>query len=464
MNHTFQRIYGRLPPSIQHLVCSAEGFRVQRARFGRDFNQLLREAEARSALTTAQTGTLRDRLFREFVSDASVGCAFYRAQTAFGPAAAGHPFCVNGLPILERPVVQASASLIARRDVRLAGMASTSGSTGTGLRFPVTRRAVRSQWATWWRFRRWHDIGRDQWCGYFGGRPVVPVGRIEAPFWRYNVPGRQVLFSGSHLSKDTWTAYVRELARRRLAWLHGYPSLLALLAGYLVEHRQSIGYRVRWVTTAAETLLPAQADVIERAFGVRPRQHYGMAEGAANASECPNGRLHVDEDFAFVEFLPAEHGTGCRIVGTNVTNRAFPLIRYDVGDIAQVSGQTCDCGRPGRIIDAIDGRREDYVVLPSGALVGRLDHIFKDQVCVREAQIYQPDLSRVVLRLAGARHFTPRDEQALVSAARTWLGDALRIEIEHLDALPRTPAGKLKFVVSDLTATRLEGPAALATR
>ena len=162
---------------------------------------------------------------------------------------------------------------------------------------------------------------------------------------------------------------------------------------------QTLGYDVRWITTAAENLLPAQADLIERAFGVRPRQHYGMAEGAANASECPNGRLHVDEDFAFVEFVPVEHGTGCRIVGTNVTNRAFPLIRYDVGDIAQVSGQTCDCGRPGRIIDAIDGRREDYVVLPSGAMVGRLDHIFKDQVRVREAQIYQPDLRRVVLRL-----------------------------------------------------------------
>ena len=464
MNRTLQRVYSSLPPSIQHLACSAEGFRIKRARFGRDFNHLLREAEARSTLTAAQTDALRDRLFREFVSDASLGCAFYRAQAAFRPAAEGRPFCVDDFPILERSQAQANASSIARGDVQWAGMSSTSGSTGTGLRFPVTRSAVQSQWATWWRFRRWHGIERDQWCGYFGGRPVVPAGRSEAPLWRYNVPGRQVLFSGSHLSDDTFAAYVRELAKRRLAWLHGYPSLLALLAGFLVERRQSIGYQVRWITTAAENLLPAQANVIERAFGLRPRQHYGMAEGAANASECPNGRLHVDEDFAFVEFVPVEHGTGCRILGTNISNRAFPLIRYDVGDIAQVSGQTCDCGRPGRVIDAIDGRREDYVVLPSGALVGRLDHIFKDQLRVREAQIYQPDLRHVVLRLVVAHDFTTRDDHALVSAARTWLGNALRIEIQHLNALPRTPAGKLRFVISDLTTARLEGPAAMATR
>jgi phenylacetate-coenzyme A ligase PaaK-like adenylate-forming protein len=275
-----------------------------------------------------------------------------------------------------------------------------------------------------------------------------------------NVPGRQVMFSGAHLSADNWRVYVDEIERRRLAWLHGYPSLLALLASFLVEHRQTIATTVRWVTTAAENLLPAQADLIERAFGVRPRQHYGMAEGAANASECPNGRLHVDEDFAFVEFAPVEHGTGYRVLGTNVSNRAFPLIRYDVGDIAQVSGQTCDCGRPGRIIDQIDGRREDYVVLPSGAMVGRLDHIFKDQVRVREGQIYQPDLTRVVLRIACESSFTSRDEQSLVSVARVWLGDDLRIEVERLDALPRTASGKLRFVVSDVIAARLDAPLA----
>jgi phenylacetate-CoA ligase len=463
MNHTFERLYGALPVGVQHVVCSAEGLRIQWGRFGREFDRQLLHAETRSSMAAAEVAALRDTLFRDFVSDAAVGSAFYRRQPAFRAAAAGHSFRADDLPILEKRTVQAQASQIARTDVRRAEIASTSGSTGMGLRFPATREAVRRQWATWWRFRRWHGIPRDEWCGYFGGRPVVPVGRRRAPFWRFNVPGRQVLFSGSHLSGETWPVYVAQLAKRRLAWLHGYPSLLSLLAGFLVEHRTTIGYDVRWITTSAENLLPAQADLIERAFGVRPRQHYGMAEGAANASECPRGRLHVDEDFAFVEFVPDDHGTGCRIIGTNVSNRAFPLIRYDVGDIAQVSAVACDCGRPGRIIDRIDGRREDYVVLPSGAMVGRLDHIFKDQIRVREAQIYQPDLTRIVLRLACASDFTSRDEQALLAAARIWLGSGLRIEVQHVEAVPRTASGKLRFVVSDVLAARLEthAPAAM---
>jgi phenylacetate-coenzyme A ligase PaaK-like adenylate-forming protein len=460
MNTTLERIYSALPVGLQHIACSAEGLRVTWMRFGGEFDHVLSAAEARSAMSASVVETIRDELFRDFVIDAAATSTFYRNHPAFRAAAAGRSFRADELPILEKRIVQEHASRIARAEVRRARTASTSGSTGMGLRFPVTRQAIWQQWATWWRFRRWHGIQRGEWCGHFGGNPVMPVGRRRGPFWRVNVPGRQVMFSGAHLSADNWRVYVDEIERRRLAWLHGYPSLLALLASFLVEHRQTIATTVRWVTTAAENLLPAQADLIERAFGVRPRQHYGMAEGAANASECPNGRLHVDEDFAFVEFAPVEHGTGYRVLGTNVSNRAFPLIRYDVGDIAQVSGQTCDCGRPGRIIDQIDGRREDYVVLPSGAMVGRLDHIFKDQVRVREGQIYQPDLTRVVLRIACESSFTSRDEQSLVSVARVWLGDDLRIEVERLDALPRTASGKLRFVVSDVIAARLDAPLA----
>ena len=464
MNRNLERIYNVLPVGLQHLVCSAEGYRLQRTRFSHNFAGLLRDVEARSVMAHAELTSLRDDVVDAFVSDAASGSTFYREHPAYGAIVEGQSFRAVNVPILDKHTVQSHASRIARRDLHTADTAATSGSTGMGLRFPVTAEAIRHQWATWWRFRRWHGIERHEWCAYFGGRPVVPITRRRAPFWRYNLAGRQVLFSGSHLADDTWSAYAAELTRRRLTWLHGYPSLLALLASYLVEHRATLGYDVRWVTTSAENLLPAQADLIERAFGVRPRQHYGMAEGAANASECPLGCLHVDEDFAYVEFIPSESRAGCRIVGTNVTNRAFPLVRYDVGDIAQVSGRTCECGRPGRIVDAIDGRREDYVVLPNGAMVGRLDHIFKDQVRVREAQIYQPDLTRVVIRVVRAPEFASQDEQALVRAARTWLGHELAIEIDHVDALPRTSSGKLRFVVSDLSVAHIEPlPLALAS-
>jgi hypothetical protein len=103
----------------------------------------------------------------------------------------------------------------------------------------------------------------------------------------------------------------------------------------------------------------------------------------------------------------------------------------------------------------IDGRRETTSCCRA-ARWWPLDHIFKNQARVREAQIYQPDLTRVVFRLVKATAFTARDEQALLDEARTWLGQGLRIEVEYLDVLPRPASGKLRFVVSDVVRARLE--------
>src|SRR5258708_7687589 len=123
-----------------------------------------------------------------------------------------------------------------------------------------------------------------------------------------------------------------------------------------------------------------------------------MAEGAATASEGECGTLHVDEDFAAVEFVPAADGA-LRVVGTNFTNAATPLIRYDVGDLVTLGVSPCQCGRPGRTVAAVDGRQEDYIVLSNGARLGRLDHVFKDLINIREAQIRQRRAGEITVRI-----------------------------------------------------------------
>jgi phenylacetate-CoA ligase len=225
----------------------------------------------------------------------------------------------------------------------------------------------------------------------------------------------------------------------------------------MLEQNLSAPESVRIVTTGAENLLDSQRETIRKAFECEVREHYGLAESVANISECEHGRLHVDEDFSHVEFIPVDsEANQYRIVGTNWSNPAFPLFRYDTGDIATLSDEEeCPCGRMGRIVERIEGRREDYVVISSGARIGRLDHIFKDMVTVRSAQIYQPDRSRVVLRIVKGKGYTQESEKRVLREARKRLGDKIEIEVEYRDEIPTTASGKLKFVVSDIESMQL---------
>jgi len=315
----------------------------------------------------------------------------------------------------------------------------------------MTLKAEQEQWAVWWRYRARFGLDRNTWYAHFFGKSIIPFERSKPPFWRINRPGRQILFSACHMSEHNLPYYMEELNRRQPPWIQGYPSLLALLASFVLENGLEMNYRPKVITVWAESLLPQQKLVIQKAFGTVCRQHYGMAECVANISECPEGNLHVDEDCAHIEFLPL-NGDSSRIIGTNYTNFAFPLIRYDAGDVVELEDpeKRCPCGRPGRLVRSIDGRKEDYILTPDGRRIGRLDHIFKDMVNIKECQIFQEHPERVVLRAVRSRKYTGKDEKILLHEARKRLGNRIEIVIDYVEAIERTSQGKLRFVISKI--------------
>jgi phenylacetate-CoA ligase len=450
-----ETVYLKLPVALQHAACSVAGWRVERSRFGGDFPLLLAEAESRTFLSQEDITAFRDRRLQAFVQHCFDDVPFYRSRF---DEAGMQPGDINGLedlarlPILTKAEVKASSAAleVANLPGHQRRLVHTSGTTGGGLRFASSLRAIQEQWAIWWRYRRWHRIERGTWCGHFAGRTIVPLSRQQPPFWRYNRPGRQIIFSGYHMSPQNLSSYVEELRRRKPPWLHGYPSLLALLAAHVLSFQQDLGYEIRWITTGAENLLPHQSEVIRRAFGVRPVQHYGMAEAVANISECDRGALHVDEDFAAVEFIPQETGEHS-VVGTNLTNPTTPLLRYELDDLVSIDPEvTCGCGRPGRVVARIDGRLEDYVVLGDGTRIGRMDHIFKDMVNVREAQIRQSRPGAITLHVSRLPEYTEADERALMAETRKRVGDGTEVRLEYVERLERSAIGKLRLVVSEI--------------
>jgi phenylacetate-CoA ligase len=450
-----EALYRRLPTSLQNVSCSFVGWHNEHTRYAGAFPRILDEAVARTYWTAERIASFRDRRLASIVETCQF-IPFYRERIRASGIEASDIRSLKDLevlPILTKDEVRDHLVKLSRAAVpaRKTRPVHTSGTTGAGLRFSTTMLAIQEQWAVWWRYRGWHGIRKGTWCGVFAGRSIVPSTQSDPPFWRVNHFGRQLLFSGYHMSPQNLSAYVAELRRRQPPWLHGYPSLLALLAAYLIDSNTDLGYDVGWVTVGAENLLPHQAAIIKRGLGVRPIQHYGLAEGVANISQCERGSLHVDEDFAAVEFLPTGHDGLHRIVGTNLTNPATPLLRYETQDLATLRrDSSCGCGRPGRVVERVDGRLEDYVVLRNGTRIGRMDHVFKDMVNIKEAQIYQATPGEMTIRVVRGAEYGEADEETLIRETRKRVGGETDVRIEYAQSLPRSETGKLRFVVSDI--------------
>jgi phenylacetate-CoA ligase len=449
-----KNIYYHLPITLQHIACSIEGYRINKRRFDKKYYEILQEVENRYSFNNDDMISFRNKRLQMFVKYAADYVPFYRElfrKEKINSEEIKTIEDLNKIPIIEKNIIKSQwhkflSDKYSNRNYRIS---KTSGTTGSGFKVANSRDASRESWAIISRFRKWHGILEGTWSAHIGGRQVVHSQQNKPPYWRYNWPGKQILFSGYHMREETIGNYVNEINKQKIQWIHGYPSLISLVARYVIDHGIQFNHKILWVTTGSENLLPHQIHLIKNAFQIHPIQQYGLTELVAHFSECENGMLHVDEDFSAVEFIPVESGEGFKIIGTNLSNLAMPLIRYDTGDIATL-GNNCSCGRPGRVVYQVDGREEDYIILKDGTRHGRTASIFKYMHNIKEAQLYQKVPGIVSVRIVPSPRFSKNDERLLIYKFAERFRDQLNIVIDYKTNLERTKNGKLRFVISDV--------------
>ena len=96
----------------------------------------------------------------------------------------------------------------------------------------------------------------------------------------------------------------------------------------------------------------------------------------------------------------------------------------------------------------VDGRIEDYVLTPDGRLVGRMDHAFKEQLDVAEAQILQKDQDSIDLMIVPRATYNEASHRSVLKEIRSRLGDEIQVRIHLVSSIPREPNGKFRAVKS----------------
>ena len=169
---------------------------------------------------------------------------------------------------------------------------------------------------------------------------------------------------------------IDEILSLRPQCLVGIPVQVIALVRHPQSGRIPPGL-VRSVLLSTDYVPAAIVADIQRTWGARVYQHYGMTEmGYGGGVECDAyDGYHLREADLFMEIVdPATgralpDGVSGEVVVTTLTRRAMPLIRYRTGDLARLLPDYCPCGSMLRRLGKVQGR------LTNAARLGALTHL-----------------------------------------------------------------------------------------
>lgn len=363
------------------------------------------------------------------------------------------PFSIyDDLPIISKKDVIGNESEFLNNSFKINTLikASTSGSTGGALKFYETKSSELERWGVWWRYRNQLGITKNLSQAYFGGKSIIPIEQTKPPFWVGGLVSNQINFSVYHISNGTISHYISKLNSYKPKWIHGYPSALYALSKIAIENGLKVNFKVDFITIGSESLLDHQKNIIECFFNCPVRQHYGLSESVANISENINGDLVVDEEFSLVDFKKLNNDGLYKIIGTNWNNPAFPLLKYDTGDVAYSHNDLTNYLSSNRIVQRIDGRIEDFLLLPDGRMIGRVAEVAKSVDGVIESQIYQYKDYSIEVRVVKNDKFNNSSEEFLEKKLKDKIGNSIDIKIKITDKIDKTSNGKHRFLISEV--------------
>ena len=389
---------------------------------------------------------------------------FWRERLSVEPieSAARLEEALAALPILSRADLRDHQSELRAVALpaghRAAGERKSSGSTGMMVTVAVSDVALAVQHALTFRAHLW--AGRDF------SRTLAVIRRMTSGQARYPSGAKSARWgnpmvypipTGPSFSLNTLNTSIDEawewLIRVKPAYLITYPSFLDALA----KHAAKAGagsIPLESVTTIGE-LVPGELRALAAKHLAPLHDLYSSEEAGLMAIQCPSSALyHVQSESLILEVVddagrPCRPGEMGRVLVTPLANFAMPLLRYDIGDFAQMGGN-CGCGRFMPVLAKILGRRRNMLTLPDGRTFWPSfgARLMQRIVPVTEHQFRQTAPGIIEVWLVTESDISPAQENELRAIVATRLPAALEIRIRRVAHIPRPASGKHEEFIS----------------
>lgn len=324
-------------------------------------------------------------------------------------------------------------------------ISSTSGSTGTP--FAVIQDYDK-------RMRNIADLKVfGELCGYPSHERMVFFRVINSKLHRTpEIEEKENIYyiDSSDLGDEHLGQMISAVMEKQPIIIFSYSSTLIELAKYSLKNGlDPKSYPMKTVLTAGEGISEENRKMVEKAFGCPVYRRYSDMELGILGQDNKNGSsyslnwgsyyfecLKIDKD------EPAENGEAGRIVITDLFNKAFPLIRYDTGDLGIMEYSKDEMPK----LKEIFGRVRDCVYTLDGRLVSpaKIFVTMWGTENVQQWQFIQEEQNYYVMRLNTSGIV---DEEIIVNKFRNVLGEEANIVIEYVDEIPVQASNKRRAVI-----------------
>lgn len=262
------------------------------------------------------------------------------------------------------------------------------------------------------------------------------------------------------LERDHVAAMAAEMRRRRIRFIHGYPSAIEIFCRHLGSVDPDLGSAMQGVFPISEPLFGHQRQLFRAVFpnaAVVP--FYGLSEKVAFATETDGfpGVYTFEPLYGVVELVDdagiaiTRAGYEGRVIGTGFVSTGMPFIRYDTGDRARL------VERPSRENGwqlSVDGlaprRRPDYLYSAGMTRIVATDLVPENLVLLAglaEWQFAQDTPGHCNFRYVLARDGSDSDARRVIDHLERRLSHAISFTPVRVERLLSTGNGKRPFIV-----------------
>ena len=360
---------------------------------------------------------------------------------------------IEKIPILtKKEIIDNKEKMISKqfRNKKL-NKITTGGTTGTPMEFYFSEQSKYIRQGNWakWKLSSKVDYKYDKYCY---------IGRIlgSNSAWEYN--GNILQIASNQLSVQNVKKIIKEMERFQPKYIQGYASAVYILATIIERENIDISkIMIKSILTSSDTMFKDYREKIEKIFQCKVYDHYGQNEDCVAATECDehNG-YHIHEESTYIEVVDIysnnkiSSGIG-KIIGTNLFNYAMPLIRYEIGDVGEITLEKCKCGNEHKRIINFQGRIDDIIKLKDGRRIaaGSLNQPMKySNNEIIECQYIQESMDELVINVVPDINFSDKTLKTFQEELETLIGNTLNIKFNVVENIPRAKNGKYKFIIS----------------